>query len=106
MLLLKRTSAWDELSILVDRDEDMGSSDSPFFKLYDAILDAGKEDALDNVISDEFPNGVESEELEDFFINERDFILAELGIDSREDDDEEDLDEGDDDDYDYDNGED
>ena len=79
MLLIKRTSAWDELSNLVERDEDMETS-SPFFKLYDAILEAEKFDALDNVISDEFPNGVEIEELEDFFKNEQGFILDQLGI--------------------------
>ena len=102
MLLLKRTSAWDELSELVERDEDMETS-SPFFKLYDAILEADKTDALDNVISDEFPNGVEIDELEDFFKNEQDFILEQLGIDRQDDygtDDEEGLD-GEDDDYDY-----
>lgn len=81
MLLIKRTSAWDELSNLVERDEDMGSSDSPFFKLYDAIHDSEKQDALDHVISDEFPNGVEIDELEDFFKNESGYILEELGID-------------------------
>lgn len=104
MLLIKRTSAWDELSELVERDEDMETS-SPFFKLYDAILEADKTDALDNVISDEFPNGVEIDELEDFFKNEQDFILEELGIDqsSNDDyyDDEDGSDEGDDDGYGY-----
>ena len=98
MLLIKRTSAWDELTNLVDRDEGMETS-SPFFKLYDAILESEKFDALDNVVSDEFPNGVEVDELEDFFRDEQDFILDELGIDrdnigdfagSQEDDDEDD----------------
>lgn len=102
MLLLKRTSAWDELSELVEHDEDMETS-SPFFKLYDAILEADKTDAFDNVISDEFPNGVEIDELEDFFKNEQDFILEQLGIDRQNDygtDDEEGFG-GEDDDYDY-----
>ena len=79
MILIKRTSAWDELSELVDRDENLETS-SPYFKLYDAILEAEKCDALDNVISDEFPNGVEQDELEDFFKDEHDFILEQLGI--------------------------
>ena len=79
MILIKRTSAWDELSELVDRDENLETS-SPYFKLYDAILEAEKCDALDNVISDEFPNGVEQDELEDFFTEEQDFILEQLGI--------------------------
>ena len=104
MLLLKRTSAWDELSELVERDEDMETS-SPYFKLYDAILEADKTDALDNVIADEFPNGVEIDELEDFFKNEQDFILEELGIDQSSPDDY--YDDGEDgseeEDYDYDN---
>ena len=93
MLLLKRTSAWDELSELVERDEDMETS-SPYFKLYDAILEADKTDALDNVISDEFPNGVEIDELEDFFKDEQDFILEELGIGQPSVDDDYDDDEG------------
>ena len=99
MLLLKRTSAWDELSELVERDEDMETS-SPFFKLYDAILEAEKFDALDNVVSHEFPNGVELEELEDFFKDEQDFILEELGINQTSSDDYYDDDE-EDGDYDY-----
>lgn len=107
MLLIKRTSAWDELSNLVDRDEAMETS-SPFFKLYDAILEANKTDALDNVISSEFPNGVEIDELEDFFKNEQDFILEELGIDQSSLDDYYDDGEGgsEEEDYDYDNDED
>ena len=79
MILIKRTSAWDELSELVDRDENLETS-SPYFKLYNAILETEKWDALDNVISDEFPNGVEQDELEDFFKDEQDFILDQLGI--------------------------
>jgi hypothetical protein len=104
MLLLKRTSAWDELSNLVERDEDMETS-SPYFKLYDAILEADKTDALDNVISDEFPNGVEIDELEDFFKDEQDFILEELGIDQSSTDDyyDDDEDGSEEEDYDYDN---
>ena len=107
MLLLKRTSAWDELSELVERDEDMETS-SPYFKLYDAILEADKTDALDNVISDEFPNGVEIDELEDFFKDEQDFILEELGIGQPSVDDYYDDDEGgsEEEDYDYGNDED
>ena len=79
MILIKRTSAWDELSELVDRDEELETS-SPYFKLYDAILESGKWDTLDNVVSDEFPNGVEQDELEDFFKDEQDYILDQLGI--------------------------
>ena len=85
MILIKRTSAWDELSELVDRDEDLETS-SPYFKLYNAILETEKWDALDNVVSDEFPNGVEQDELEDFFKDEQDFILDQLGISISDDD--------------------
>ena len=80
MLLLKKTSAWDELSNLVDRDEELGRSDTELIKLHELIEDSGEEDSLDNVVSDEFPSGVEIDELEDFFNNERDFILEQLGI--------------------------
>ena len=84
MILIKRTSAWDELSELVDRDEDLETS-SPYFKLYNAILETEKWDALDNVVSDEFPNGVEQDELEDFFKDEQSFILDQLGITEEDD---------------------
>jgi hypothetical protein len=53
----------------------------PLYPLYDAILEADKTDALDNLVADEFPNGVEIDELEDFFKDEHDFILEQLGID-------------------------
>ena len=85
MLLIKRTSAWDELSELVDRDEDLNTS-SPLFPLYDAILESEKYDALDNVVANEFPNGVEIDELEDFFKDEQDVILDQLGIERARDD--------------------
>ena len=80
MILLKRTSAWDELSQLVDRDEELGKSETELIKLRDLIEESGKEDSLDNVVSDEFPNGVEIDELKEFFTDEQDFILEQLGI--------------------------
>jgi hypothetical protein len=95
MLLLKRTSAWDELSQLVDRDEELGRSDTELIKLHNLIEGSGEEDALDNVVSEEYPAGVEVEELEDFFKDEQDFILEQLGIDGADeeldDDEDEDL---------------
>lgn len=84
MTLIKRTSAWDELCDLLDRDEETGT-ESTLAGLYDAILDANKTDALDDVVSDEFPNGVDINELEDFFKDERDSILDRLGIESKSD---------------------
>ena len=80
MLLLKKTSAWDELSNLVDRDEELGKFDTELIRLRNLIEDSGEEDALDNVVSDEFPNGVEIDELEEFFTDDQDFILEQLGI--------------------------
>ena len=80
MLLLKKTSAWDELSNLVDRDEELGKFDTELIKLRNLIEDSGEEDALDNVVAEEFPNGVEIDELEDFFTDDQDFILEQLGI--------------------------
>lgn len=88
MILIKRTSAWDELSELVTRDESNGLVESELYKLHDAILDADKTDALDNVVSDEYPAGVEPEELEDFFKDEQEFILEQLGITLSDDDEE------------------
>lgn len=89
MLLIKRTSAWDELSRLVDRDEELGKSETELIKLRDLIEESGKEDSLDNVVSDEFPNGVEIDELKEFFTYEQDFILEQLGISNYDDADEE-----------------
>ena len=89
MILLKRTSAWDELSQLVDRDEELGKSETELIKLRDLIEESGKEDSLDNVVSDEFPNGVEIDELKEFFTDEQDFILEQLGISNYDDADEE-----------------
>lgn len=80
MLLLKKTSAWDELSNLVDRDEELGRYDTELIKLRNLIEDSGEEDSLDNVVVNEFPNGVEIDELEDFFTDDQDFILEQLGI--------------------------
>lgn len=80
MLLIKRTSAWDELSRLVEHDEELGKSETELIKLRDLIEESGKEDSLDNVVSDEFPNGVEIDELKEFFTDEQDFILEQLGI--------------------------
>ena len=88
MLLIKRTSAWDELSNLVEIAEKDGI-ESPLTKLYDVIEDFGKRDALDNVVVEEFPNGVEIDELEDFFKDEQDFIFDRLGISDYDDADEE-----------------
>ena len=80
MLLIKRTSAWDELSNLVDRDEELGKYDTEMIKLRNLIEGSGEEDSLDNVVTNEFPNGVEIDELEDFFTDDQDFILEQLGI--------------------------
>ena len=89
MLLIKRTSAWDELSRLVEHDEELGKSETELIKLRDLIEESGKEDSLDNVVSDEFPNGVEIDELKEFFTDEQDFILEQLGISNYDDADEE-----------------
>ena len=85
MLLIKRTNAWDELENMVvgenATDDPQGwDTNHPLYPLYDAILEADKTDALDNLVADEFPNGVEIDELEDFFKDEHDFILEQLGI--------------------------
>ena len=89
MLLIKRTSAWDELSQLVEYDEELGRSETELIKLRDLIEESGKEDSLDNIVSDEFPNGVEIDELKEFFTDEQDFILEQLGISNYDDADEE-----------------
>ena len=89
MLLIKRTSAWDELSRLVEHDEELGRSETELIKLRDLIEESGKEDSLDNVVTDEFPNGVEIDELKEFFTDEQDFILEQLGISNYDDADEE-----------------
>ena len=93
MLLIKRTNAWDELENMVvgENADDLQGWDTnhPLYPLYDAILEADKTDALDNLVADEFPNGVEIDELEDFFKDEHDFKLEQLGISEYDDADEE-----------------
>lgn len=89
MLLLKKTSAWEELSELVERDEDLGKYDTELIRLRNLIEGSGEEDTLDTVVSNEFPNGVEIDELEDFLTDEQDFILEQLGISVYDDDAEE-----------------
>lgn len=75
MLLIKRMSAWDFLCDINDEvyHKDVG-------ELYEDIVDREMFDALDNVISYKFPNGVEEDELTEFFINEQDYIRKQLGI--------------------------
>ena len=82
MLLVKKTTAWDELENLVD-DIPTATADAgnPLVRLYDAIQDASQEDALDAIVSSEFPKGVEPDELKEFFEEEQAFIFEELGID-------------------------
>ena len=89
MLLIKRTNAWDELENMVvgENADDLQGWDTnhPLYPLYDAILEADKTDALDNLVADEFPNGVELDELEVFFKDEQSFILDQLGITEEDD---------------------
>ena len=73
MLILNKVDAIDMLS-------DLAPENSPLADLLYEIQDRGMADALDWVVANEYPNGVEVEELEDFFLNEQDFIRRELGI--------------------------
>ena len=81
MILIKRVDAIDMLSDLASE----GSSLADF--LYE-IQDEGMEDSLDWVVFNEFPNGVEEDELKEFFLNEQDFIRRELGINEEDEEDE------------------
>lgn len=91
MLLIKRTSAYDELEELVDVSDERDNS-TELGRLCTAIREAGKESELDNLVSHEFPDGVEIEELEDFFKDEQEFIFGELGIKPEEDEEDDELD--------------
>lgn len=90
MLLIKRTTAWEELVNII---EDFPESAS-LIKLADTIEDAGKTAELDNIVSYEFPNGADLDELKEYFDDEQDIILEQLGVypDSDEDDSDEDED--------------
>lgn len=89
LITINQTSAWEELSELVERDEDLGKYDTELIKLRNLIEGSGEEDTLDTIVSNEFPNGVEIDELADFFTDEKDFILEQLGISEYDDADEE-----------------
>ena len=86
MLILNKVDAIDMLS-------DLAPENSPLADLLYEIQDRGMADALDWVVANEYPNGVEVEELEDFFWNEQDFIRRELGINKDAEADDEDEDE-------------
>ena len=84
MLIIKRTTAWEELVNIIENFPESAS----LIKLADAIEDAGKTAELDNIVSYEFPNGVDIDELKEYFEDEQDIILEQLGVypDSDEDD--------------------
>lgn len=80
MVLMKYTTAWEVLNEMADEDENGNLNN-----LVKRICDAGRTDALDNIVSYEFPNGVEEDELREYFENEQDEILKDLGIEDTED---------------------
>ena len=85
MIILKKVDAIDVLNDLAE--ENMSLAD-----LLDEIEKGEKEDALDWVVANEYPNGVEEEELLEFFLNEQKFIKEQIGLageDDEEDEDEE-----------------
>ena len=48
------------------------------------ITDRHMEGSFDNVVSSEFPNGVDFDEFIEFVRDEQDFIYSELGIDKED----------------------
>ena len=86
MIILKKVDAIDVLN-------DLAEENSSLADLLYEIEEGGKEDALDWVVSNEYPNGVEEEELLEFFLNEQKFIKEQIGLageDDEEGEDEED----------------
>ena len=73
MIILKKVDAIDVLSDLAEENTSLAD-------LIDEIEERGKEDALDWVVSNEYPNGVEEEELLEFFLNEQKFIKEQIGL--------------------------
>ena len=85
MIILKEVNAIDVMS-------DLAEENSSLADLLYEIEERGKEDALDWVVSNEYPNGVEEEELLDFFLNEQKFIKEQLGLTGEDDEGDEDED--------------
>ena len=80
MLLFKRMSAWSFLYNMIDPNRFDDETYNKIVNLYNDIMNHDLSGVLDNMVNYEFPNGVEEDELTDFFINEQDFIRKELGI--------------------------
>lgn len=74
MLLIKVTDAFKEL-VQMAKDDKSGK----LARLAGKISEHGWERALDNVITGEFPDGVDEDELRDTFMNRSDGILRSLG---------------------------
>lgn len=74
MMLFKTTDAFEEL-VRMAKDDESGK----LARLAEKISEHGWERALDNVITGEFPDGVEEDELRDTFMNRSDAILRTLG---------------------------
>ena len=82
MIILKKVDAIDVLN-------DLAEENSSLADLLYEIEERGKEDALDWVVSNEYPNGVEEEELLDFLLNEQKFIKEQIGLADEDDEDDE-----------------
>lgn len=80
MIILKTEHAIDVLS-------DLATENTSLTALLDEIEEEGKEDALDWAVSNEFPNGVDEDELLDFFLNEQKFIKEQIGLTGEDDED-------------------
>ena len=85
MIILKEVNAIDVMS-------DLAEENSSLADLLYEIEERGKEDALDWVVSNEYPNGVEEEELLDFLLNEQKFIKEQIGLAGEDDEGDEDED--------------
>lgn len=83
MIILKTECAIDVLS-------DLARENTSLTDLLDEIEERGKEDALDWAVSYEFPNGVDEDELLDFFLNEQKFIKEQIGLTGEDDEDDKD----------------
>ena len=64
MILIKYVDAWDQLLSMSAED-----GTGRLSKLAKDVQDRGAESALDNVVVETFPNGVEEDELREFFMN-------------------------------------
>ena len=76
MKIIKFISAWDYLCDMV---EDENVSDQNIVSLWRDMSES-MEESLDDVLDEEFPNGADTDEIDEFFKTKYNYIRNKLGL--------------------------